>query len=215
MPRVRLLATLGLVGVALCMVLVGALHVLAADLVDPVRRTISEYALGEFRPLFDVGVLTLAAGSSLVLAALVRARLAGPAAASLLAGWAVALVVLVAFEKANWSVGPSVGGYIHRYASLVAFVCLPLAALLIARGATGPFAAWARGLAVASAGWLAVIVVAFLLRGVLGVPWWQVVPLGLVERGLAVTEVATVVVLALWAHHAARLAPRTAAMIGA
>jgi hypothetical protein len=37
---------LGLIGVGLSVVLVGVLHVVVAE-VSPVRRTISEYALGE------------------------------------------------------------------------------------------------------------------------------------------------------------------------
>lgn len=39
------------------------------------RRTISEYALGEYRILFDAGVPALALGSVVVLGALVRAGL--------------------------------------------------------------------------------------------------------------------------------------------
>ena len=41
------------------------------------------------------------------------------------------------------------------------------------------------------------------LRPLTGVPWWQFVPLGLVERGLAVTEVVAVVVMGAWAWRAA------------
>nr|BFE81352.1 hypothetical protein GCM10020093_039530 [Planobispora longispora] len=32
-----------------------------------------------------------------------------------------------------------------------------------------------------------------------GLPWWRVMPLGLVERGMAVTEVAALVALGFWA----------------
>lgn len=208
----RTLAAVGLVGTGTAVVMVGLLHVLAADEANPVRRTISEYALGDLRPLFDVGVLGLAAGSALVLVALVRAGLlrwpSGPAL--LLATWAVALVVVVAFEKANWSVGPSVGGYIHRYASLAAFVALPLAAIGVGRRWRGDerwgrFAAWSRWLGAVSWLWLGTILLGFLLRPLTGVPWWQFVPLGLVERGLALTEVAAVVVLGLWAWRAEHL----------
>jgi hypothetical protein len=37
------------------------------------------------------------------------------------------------------------------------------------------------------------------LRPFSGVPWWQFLPLGIMERGLALTEVAVVVALAIWA----------------
>ena len=140
---VRLSAGLGLAAIALCAVLVGALHVLQAGRVDPVRRTISEYALGEHGWMFDVGVIGLAVGSVLVLLALVGAGLLGRSStgAVALGVWAVTLLVVVAFEKANWSIGPSVGGYIHRYASLAAFVALP-------RRRAGPGPALAAGPAV-------------------------------------------------------------------
>jgi len=206
---VRLSAGLGLAAVALCAVLVGALHALQAAQVDPIRRTISEYALGEYGWMFDLGVIGLAVGSLLVLLALIRAGLLGPYSAGALAlgTWSVTLLVVVAFEKANWSIGPSVGGYIHRYASLAAFIALPVAALALGRRwrrdpQFGRCAAGSRVLGWVSLGWLSTIVLGVFLRPLTGVPWWQFVPLGLVERGLAITEVVAVVVMAAWAWRA-------------
>ena len=132
---VRATVAVGLVGTALAVVLVGLLHVIDAGQVDPVRRTISEYALRDHGWMFDVGVLALAAGSVAVLIALVRAglmRWPSFAAVGMLV-WVAGMVAVVAFEKTNWSVGPSIGGMIHRYASLVAFLALPVAALVAAR----------------------------------------------------------------------------------
>ena len=63
---VRAAAAAGLVGVALAVVFVGLLHVLYAGDVDPVRRTISEYALLPGGWLFDVAVVGLALGLSLI-----------------------------------------------------------------------------------------------------------------------------------------------------
>lgn len=207
---VRLPAALGLAAIAVCVALVGSLHSLAADRVDPVRRTISEYALGDFGWMFEIAVLGLAVGSLLVLVALVRVGLLGrrsPAAVAL-GMWAVTLVLVVAFEKANWSIGPSVSGYVHRYASLAAFVALPVAATSIGRRwrghrEWGRFAAWTSTLGGVSLAWLSLILLGVVLRPVTGVPWWQFVPLGLVKRGLAITEVAAVVVLGWWAWRAA------------
>lgn len=214
----RRLAVAGGSGVAAAVLLVGALHVVAADRVDPVRRTISEYAVGAGGILFDVGVLALALGSLAVLAALVRARLipAVSAASLLLAAWAVGMGVVVAFEKTNWSVGPSAGGYIHRYASLVAFLALPVGALLVAhaqRGLPGSlrYRVCTRVLALASLGWFLPILGGFLLRPITGRPWWNAVPLGLMERGLALTEVSVVLTLAVWAASARRSAVSTPA----
>jgi hypothetical protein len=217
----RTLAVLGLVGAGLAVVLVGMLHVVAADQVNPVRRTISEYALGESDWMFDAGVLGLSVGSALVLLALVRAGILRPwsGAAVLLAVWAVALVIVVAFDKANWSVGPSMSGYVHRYASLAAFASLPVAALALGRRwrgdmLWGSFAAWSRWAGVLALLWLGSILLAVAVRPLTGVPWWQLLPLGLVERGLAITEVAVVVVLGRWAVRAAAV-PQPAEMISA
>ena len=51
---VRVTVAVGLVGTALAVVLVGLLHVIDAGQVDPVRRTISEYALRDHGWMFDV-----------------------------------------------------------------------------------------------------------------------------------------------------------------
>ncbi len=97
------------------------------------------------------------------------------------------LVLVVAFEKTNWSIGPSLSGYIHRYASLVAFVALPLGVLLIARRLQ---ARWAVLLGAGTLGWLVAILAGIPVGPLVGRSWWQVLPLGLMERGLAVTLVA-------------------------
>lgn len=61
-------------------------------------------------------------------------------------------------------------------------------------------------LGVCSAAWVAGIVTAVLVGADSGLPWYRVVPLGLVERGLAVTEVAALLALGVWG--AARLGPQ-------
>lgn len=201
---VRVAALAGLTGAAVAVVVFGLLHVLDAGRVDPFRRTLSEYALGTHGALFDAGVLALVAGSVAVLVALVAAGLVRPVSGAT-AGvtvWAVGMALVVVFEKTNWAVGPSVGGVIHRYASLVAFLALPVGALLAVRGR--PDARAVRVLAIGSLTWLGVILAGVLLRPLTGVPWWQLLPLGVTERGLAITEVATLVALAVWALRAPR-----------
>ncbi|MFD0787263.1 DUF998 domain-containing protein, partial [Micromonospora azadirachtae] len=61
----------GLVGAGTAMLLFGVLH-LPGHPVDPVRDTVSDYALSRHGWLFNVAVLTLAAGSALLLAPAVR-----------------------------------------------------------------------------------------------------------------------------------------------
>ena len=117
--------------------------------------------------------------------------------------WAAALLVLVLFQKADWSVGPSLSGYVHRYAGFTAFVALPMAALAVGRGRPDRVAAGLCGLAVLAYGWLTVIVAGMLLYPLAGVPMWQVVPLGMVERALSLTEVAALTLLATTAYRAA------------
>jgi hypothetical protein len=205
-------ARAGVAAVALALALIGVLHLVGPSArIDPVRRTISEYALVPGGWVFDVAVVGLALGSAGVLAALVAARLT-PAwswPSVLVGAWCAGLLLVVAFEKTNWSIGPSVSGYVHRYASLVAFLALPLGALLLARrhrrdADARPFLRWVR-----LGSWLALasflpIVGAIALRGVIGVPWWRAVPLGLLERGLALAEVLVVAVLGVWALAHAR-----------
>ena len=200
---VRLSAALGVLAVAGCLVLIVLLHAWAG--LDPVWMALSEYALGPLGWMFDTGVTCLATGSVLVLAALVRARLLrwpSVGAAALLV-WAAALLVLVLFQKADWSVGPSLSGYVHRYAGFTAFVALPAAALAVGRGRPDRVAAGLCGLAVLAYGWLTVIVAGMLLYPLAGVPMWQVVPLGMVERALSLTEVAALTPLATTAYRAA------------
>ena len=55
---------------------------------------------------------------------------------------------------------------------------------------------WVFGLGALGLAWFLPIVAAMLLRPATGLPWWQAIPLGLVERGLALSEVAALFVLA-------------------
>lgn len=204
LPLLGLLSLLGGVAVML------SLHVLPpTSAISPVRRTLSEYALGESKWAFDLAVVLIAFGSALVFAELLR-RGHGRVAVALGAVWTVSLLVVVVFTKTNWSVGPSLGGVIHRYASVAAFVSLPLA-LLAAAGAVFPAAAgWrrlTRLLGAASLAWFGTIVVGVVNMAMGGVSWWRFVPLGLVERMIAGCAVAGLAVLVLGLI---RTAPRAA-----
>ena len=202
-PRVRpaALARAGTLAALAVVVVVGAMHLVAPwSRRDPVRRTISEYAVGPGGWLFDVAVLGLVAATVAVVAALVlRGVVPARSAAVVLFGvWCVGLVLVVVFEKTNWSVGPSLSGSIHRYASLAAFFALPAAGLLVARRHRGE--RWARAVAVCAVVALACfvpIIGAIALNPLLEVPWYRAVPLGLIERVLSLAEVAVVVVLGL------------------
>ncbi|MFC5063528.1 DUF998 domain-containing protein [Actinomycetospora atypica] len=197
--RPAALATAGSVVALGVVAVVGAMHLVAPwSRHDPVRRTISEYAVGPGGWLFDVAVLGLVAATVAVTAALVlRGVLPLRSAAVVLLGvWCVGLVLVVVFEKTNWSVGPSLSGSIHRYASLAAFLALPTAGLLVARRHRGErWARWVTACAVVALASFVPIIGAILLNPVLATPWYRAVPLGLIERVLSLAEVAMVVVL--------------------
>jgi uncharacterized protein DUF998 len=184
-------------------VLMLALHVIPpTDEISPVRRTLSQYALTSNKWLFDVAVLLVALGSALGFAAVVRHRRVAPYSGGVVLGalWTVSLLVIVAFTKTDWSVGPSIGGVIHRWASVVGFVSLPLAVILVARKVFPDRPTWrlaARGFGVVSLAWFGTIVVG-VIRMVAGYgSWWTFVPLGLVERMIAFSAVAAMLTLAL------------------
>lgn len=208
----RMLAAIGLAGTLVAALVIGALHLLPQTAgISPVTRTISEYALTDVRWLFTLAVSSLSAGSLAILAASVLAGLARPGSLGILLGalWSVALVAVVLFPKHSWAVGPSTTSQIHRAASGVAFVCLPVAVLLLtrrrARQTPASIAArCAAGLAVLSLSWFAVILGAMALSPHSSTPWWQAIPLGLVERGLLLSEVLAVAFLAVWVLSATR-----------
>ncbi|MET0866188.1 MAG: DUF998 domain-containing protein [Nakamurella sp.] len=215
----RVLAGFGIAGALVAVIGVGTLHLLpqTAD-IDIVRRTISEYALTELGWVFNLGVAGLAIGSLAILASLVLAGRARGGSLGIALGliWSAALLVVMVFPKHNWAVGPSTNGSIHRVASIVAFVCLPVAVLLLTRRPGGSrgrrpiparLASW---LAIGSLAWFGVLLGAWALTPITGKPWWQAVPLGVVERGLVISEVLAVIALGCWALCAPTSAmPRT------
>ncbi|ANZ43587.1 hypothetical protein BBK82_46335 [Lentzea guizhouensis] len=183
--------------------------------VGPLRRTISEYALGDHRPVFDVAVLLLAAGSFAILCVLVhkgvaRWRSAGSVALLL---WSVGLLLVVVFPKTNWAMGTNqLSGSIHRFGSMLAFVSLPIAIIALARPwlrhhVWGRHARWTMASGLLSVVAFMPLLYAIFLGAVSDVRWWRVFPLGYIERILLAAEVLAVLVAGLWAISASRVAP--------
>ncbi len=200
----------GIAALAIGAALVLLLQVIPpTDQISATRRTISEYGLSDHKWLFDLAVVLVALGSATGLAVLhSQRRLPGPAA---LLGtlWTVGLLVIVAFPKPDWATvsRSDFGGTLHRIASVVAFVALPLAVLVAARAAfpDSPGRRWlARVLALTSLAWFAVILGAVVVAAVDGGRWWTLIPLGLVERGMALTELVALGVLLAPARSQAR-----------
>jgi hypothetical protein len=185
---------------------IGAALVLVLQVIPPTdeisvtRRTISEYGLSDHKWVFDLAVVLVALGSAAGLAVLARQRRLPVAAAILGTLWTVGLLVIVAFPKPDWATvsRADFGGTLHRIASVVAFVALPLAVLVAARTAFPGSPArrlLARVLAIASLGWFAVILGAVVVAAAADGRWWTLIPLGLVERGMALTELIALGVL--------------------
>ena len=201
MTRGRATTAAGLVALATGVVLILALHVVPpTNEISPVRRTLSQYALGPNKWIFDIGVLLVALGSVLAFAELVRRRLVRPLSVPVLLGavWVACLLVVVLFTKTNWAVGPSIGGLVHRYASVVGFLALPVAVLVAAGRAFADAPGWrfaARTCAALSLSVLGVLFVGVLRMLGGGGPWWLFVPLGLVERAMALAAVAAIAVV--------------------
>ncbi len=201
---VRALGWVGVVGSALAIVVVlgldatvGGRHTRGRELRS---ATISEYVYTAGSAAFVAAVLILAVASAALLYGLIRAgrvRL-WSAPSVLMTLWVVALLAIIAFPKHNWVTGPSLSGTVHRYATLVAFVALPVAVLLIARGRDSAAVRVARWLTVVGIGWLSVLFGAIAIGLVTGQRWWTLIPLGVVERGIAGFEVAALVALGVW-----------------
>ena len=211
-------AASALPGVGLSLLAFGSLlilllHVLPpSNRVNPMTRTISQYALEANGWMFDVGVLLLAVGSMAVLAGLVRAGVVRAISGTslFLTFWSVSLAVLVVFEKYDYQNGMSTGasGMIHRMASLVAFLSLPIAVLLASRGAArrNPSwrrpAAWTRWAAIAAGACFSLLIYAIVQGFFTDTSWWRVFPLGGMERLIALSDVVAVSVLGVWARMA-------------
>lgn len=212
----RLVALAGAVAVVLTVVLVGGMDLYRlGDSPGHLRRTISEYALGPQRWVFDTAVVLLVLGSVAILAVLVRRGVARWHSVGALAfgAWAVGLTLVVLFPKNDWSIGPSLSGSIHRFGSMVAFIALPVAALLLARPwrrdpVWGAHARWTFRFGLLSALAFTPILYAIGVDAVVGTSWWRVIPLGYVERVLVLTEVVAVLVISAWAMAVARPAHR-------
>jgi hypothetical membrane protein len=202
----------GLAAVLTTIAMIGALDVRNA-LRTPaeLRRTISQYGLGANAWIFEVAVSLLAAGSMVILAVLVHRGVTRwhSTGAVALALWSLGLALVVAFPKQDWSLPTaSAGGGIHRMASLLAFVSLPVAIISLARpwlrdSAWGGHARWTFGLGVLSVVAFSPLLYAVLVHASGGAAWWRVFPIGYVERVLVITEVIAVLTAGLWAIAAA------------
>ncbi len=155
---------------------------------DPLTLTISDYALSNRGGAIEVAMVALVVGSLAMLGGLFAARApVRGAPAVLICLWALGLLTATVIPTDPPGVETmSTAAYIHRYASVGAFLCLPIAAVMLAARFKGA-AMWAglrnRMYALAAASG----------AGLIGL-WYVAFPgervaIGLVERGLVGVEI--------------------------
>ncbi|WP_433531450.1 DUF998 domain-containing protein [Micromonospora sp. CA-263727] len=211
MPGTRNSGVLALGGIALAALLTVIGHVGVDDL-DPVTLTVSDYAVSDSGGIIHLAMLTLAVASAAIIPTLRRlappdtAEHPGPNRAEtervgvdrvgvaqlLLAVWAGGLLVSGLVPTNPPGTEMDTAAYVHRYASVVAFLALPAAGWLLAArlpAEAHTTARWLRALALTS----------LLLATAMA---WSAYPgdralYGLLERALILTEVTLLALLTL------------------
>ncbi|WP_158562776.1 DUF998 domain-containing protein [Marinitenerispora sediminis] len=160
---------------------------------DPVNQVVSSFAFSRYGVLVGPAIAALSVASAAVFAALrMRYGPLGGLTWTLAGVWCAGLLV-AAFVPTDPTGHPglSVGGEIHRWATLGSFCCLPVASLHLASrlSAVNPAAPAAalRRLALASLAMLGVMLVITLYCHRAGI--------GMAQRAMLVTEVGIIAVL--------------------
>lgn len=206
MPGTRRAGLLALGGIALAAVLAVVGHVEVNDNLDPWSLTVSDFAVSDRGGVIDTAMAVLAAATAVLLPTLWRAGAAatfrGPhrgrdarrggtrqrVAVVLLVAWTAGLLAAAVIPTNEPGRPMDTAAYLHRYASVVAFVVLPIAGWLLAGHLGGRVGPWLRALALTS----------LLLAGAMV---WSAYPgdrvlIGLAERLLILTEVAVLALVA-------------------
>ncbi|MET8157624.1 DUF998 domain-containing protein [Sphaerisporangium sp. NPDC005289] len=168
-----------------------ALHLTSG--LDPLHGMISEYAFHPHGWLLGTSLTFFALGAAMLAVEMSR-RGTGRATVALLGVWSTCMLMIAAFPTDRPGMSLSMSGGIHRYAAFTAFVSMPVAGLAIAaRG--GRHAAALRGLSLAAAGFLILVLVPYVVRMFGMDP--GAVPAGLTQRLVVVTEVVVLVLIGL------------------
>lgn len=188
MPGTRRIGLLALGGIVLAAVLAMIGHLEVSDDLDPWSLTVSDFAVSDRGGVIDTAMAVLAAASLVLLPALRRAG-AGPVPLVLLTAWSAGLLAAAVVPTNEPGTPMDTAAYVHRYASVLSFLALPVAGWLLARRPADGAAAWLRGLTLAS-----LVLAAAMI--------WSAYPgdralLGLIERLLILTETALLTTLAL------------------
>ncbi|MFC3504316.1 DUF998 domain-containing protein [Micromonospora krabiensis] len=196
MPGTRSAGLLALGGIAIAALLAVIGHVEVNENLSPWSLTVSDFAVSDRGGVIDVAMVVLALATAVLLSGLRRAAPPGRAAGAggrltdvLLGSWVAGLLLAAVVPTNDPGTPMTTAAYVHRYASVVAFLALPVAGWLLARrGDLAPAGRWLRGLVLVSV----VLAVAMV---------WSAYPgdrllIGLIERALILSEVALIAVVA-------------------
>lgn len=178
--------------------------------VDPIRGMLSDYALQPWGWVFKLGLIVTSAGSFVLWLALARHRvLHGRMASMAMAAWCVGLVCIAAFAKDRVPANYTIHGGVHLWVTALACGAMPVTCLVVGwrhrkhttwhRHARLTFA-----LALCNLPCVLPFVIAFTLNTLTGTEHFSGPATGLIERGMGLLDVGTLVVFGLWARHAAR-----------
>lgn len=204
-------AVLALSSFTIAAVLLGVVH-LDPELggIDSVTAMLSDYGLVRGWWLWDLSLVATSVGSLAVLVAMRRqAILARGAAMSCMGLWCGCVLLVAAFTKDPQGGAVTLTGKIHLYATALSCASLPIAGLALgrqhhARPGWQSFARWARWLAAASIPLFLPFILPFAGTVLLGSRALPSLPTGLIERLMAVLDLAVLVTFALWSWHATR-----------
>ncbi|WP_327090140.1 DUF998 domain-containing protein [Nonomuraea sp. NBC_01738] len=162
---------------------------------DPLHSVISEYAFESIGWLLPASLTLFAVGAALIAAALRKAG-AGIWVVGLLVSWGACMFLIGAFPTDRPGVPLSLSGGIHRYAAFAAFLAMPAAGMLVARGRR-PYAKAVKWLSAVAFGALLLVVVPYVVRMV-GIPLTNAdIPAGLTQRIVVVSEIAVLALIGM------------------
>jgi hypothetical protein len=194
MPGTRTTGLLALGGIALATLLTVIGHLEVNDDLNPWALTVSDFAVSDRGGVIDVAMVVLALATVALLHGMRRAgpppRRSGRAAELLLGAWVAGLLLAAVVPTNEPGTAMTTAAYLHRYASVVAFLALPVGGWLLAhRPDLAPAPRVLRGLVLVSIALAAAMV-------------WSAYPgdrvlIGLAERLLILTEVGVLTAVAL------------------
>ncbi|MEV0212710.1 DUF998 domain-containing protein [Micromonospora sp. NPDC050695] len=209
MPGTRTTGLLALGGIAMAAVLTVIGHLEVNDDLNPWALTISDFAVSDRGGAIDVAMVVLAFATVALLSGLRHTgpprRNVGRTAELLLGAWVAGLLAAAVVPTNEPGTAMTTTAYVHRYASVVAFLALPVAGWLLARRPD---------LTTAARPLRALVLLSLALAAAM---IWSAYPgdrmlIGLAERLLIVTEVAVLATVAITQTRAATAttAPTTA-----